>query len=118
MTAELGVPTKSVLKKPLSSQSLLDSKFWCLHVTVIGDLGLDLIPHQVNPVADKDVQHFRIATERCFVADLPSLQLEAQGYTKSWIATWKGDKSLFIQFCYAQNSMFLGYFSYNVTTAD
>ena len=60
----------------------------------------------------------RNAAERCFVADLSSLQLEAQEYTKSWIATWKGDKSLFIHFRVTQISMFLGCFSYNVTTVE
>ena len=51
-----GVPTQSVFRKPLSFQSLFDSKFLCPYVTIAGDLGLDLIPHQVNPLADKDVQ--------------------------------------------------------------
>ena len=51
-----GIPTQSVFMKPLSFQSLFDSRFWCPYVTVAGDFGLDLIPHQVNPVADKYVQ--------------------------------------------------------------
>ena len=82
MTTELGVPTKIVLRKPLLSQSLFDSKFWCLHVTIIGDLGLDLIPHQVNLVADKDVQHLRDAAERLFCSRPTKSTAEAQGYTK------------------------------------
>ena len=60
----------------------------------------------------------RNAAERCFVADLSSLQLEAQEYTKSWIATWKGDKVTFVHLWVTQNRMFLGCFSYNVTTVE
>ena len=82
MTTEFGVPTRSVLRKPLSSQSLFDNKFWCLHVTIIGDLGLDLIHHQVNPMAEKNVQHFRNAAERLFCSRPIKPTTEAQGYTK------------------------------------
>ena len=43
-----GVPLGSVLRKPLSSHLLFDSKFWCHYVTVIGEYGIrfDLLSSQ------------------------------------------------------------------------
>ena len=112
---------------PLSSQSLFDNKFWCPYVIVIGDLGLDLIPHQVNPVADKDVQlqeccrkDFLQQTYQAYSLKLKYIQSRGQlpGKEKSHYSFTSVVLKIVCSQVAFHNSMFLGCFSYNVTTVE